>query len=103
VTSIAALVLLAVFVAALGLTVVKAVRADGGSGDGSDGADGGGGGGGGGVRPPGGGPPVLPGADPEWWPQFEREFAAHAARVEGESERDPAVAPGAAAPSRVEV
>jgi hypothetical protein len=43
-------------------------------------------GGGGSGRPPDG--PCGPGSEPEWWPEFERQFAAH---VEGLAER-PALA-----------
>ena len=37
-------------------------------------ADSGSGGGGGSRRPDG---PRPPGGDPQWWPEFERQFAAH--------------------------
>jgi hypothetical protein len=39
-----------------------------------DGDDSGSGGGGGPRRPT---PPPQPGGDPVWWPEFERQFAAH--------------------------
>jgi hypothetical protein len=69
---------LVVMIALLGLTALAAAfsgaRRERGPGE----DDAGGGGGGGSVRrmPPGR-PPEPPGADPEWWPSFEREFAAY--------------------------
>jgi hypothetical protein len=48
----------------------------------SSGEDPGGGGGGSGKRPPEGPPPSDA---PAWWPEFERDFAAYAAR---RAERD---------------
>jgi hypothetical protein len=50
--------------------------------DGEEDSDDGGGGlrrhdAGGAPRPP---QPPTAGTDPEWWPEFEREFAAHVAR-----------------------
>ena len=48
-------------------------RHHGGSGD--DPGDGGGGGGGGGRGPKP--PDPRPEADPHWWPEFERQFAAY--------------------------
>jgi hypothetical protein len=70
---------LLVVIAALGLILLAAAysgaRAERGAGEDDDG----GGGGGGSVRrTPLGRPPEPPGAEPEWWPRFEREFAAYA-------------------------
>jgi hypothetical protein len=45
-----------------------------GQGDSNDGDDGGGGGGRRRDRTP---PKGSPNTDPEWWPEFERDFAAH--------------------------
>ena len=58
------------------LLVRTARRADTGGDDGGDGEESGGGpGGGGGGTPRGPGP--RPDGDPDWWPEFERSFAAH--------------------------
>src|SRR4051794_16900653 len=67
---------------ALGLLVVllRLARREGESGPEDDGTGDDGGGGGGGTRrhPPSPSPGC--GSDPDWWPEFEREFAAHVAR-----------------------
>lgn len=72
-----ALIVLAAFVLAVTLTVVTvallAWRGPRPS-RGEDEADSGPGGGGGPRRP---GPPVSPGGDSSWWPEFERQFAAY--------------------------
>jgi len=69
-----ALILLA-FMSGIICLAVCSVRGWKPPGDGSDDDDGGGGGGGGGVdlTPPN----RSPDADPEWWPEFERQFAAY--------------------------
>jgi hypothetical protein len=68
--------LLVVLIAALGLTLL-AGAGSGGRRDGDAGEDEGGGGGS--VRrTPLGRPPEPPGAEPDWWPAFERDFAAYA-------------------------
>lgn len=75
-----------VAVAVLGATVLAFVLAaawvmswsswDGQRGDDGDGEDGGGG-----RRPDPPAPSRPPDGEPVWWPEFEREFAAHVARV----------------------
>jgi hypothetical protein len=58
------------------LLVRVASQSDSGDDDGGDGGERGGGpDGGGGGTPPGPGP--RPDGDPDWWPEFERAFAAH--------------------------
>jgi hypothetical protein len=67
---------IAAAVLALAVAVARRVRRD----DGEDEA--GGEGGGGNDRLPR--PPDAPAGEPDWWPEFERAFAAHvAARSQG--------------------
>jgi hypothetical protein len=70
--------LVVVMVALLGL-ILLAVAYAGAHHEGGPGPDDGGGGGGGGSvrRSPRGRPPEPAGAEPEWWPRFEREFSAY--------------------------
>jgi hypothetical protein len=70
-------VLLVLVVTCVGIWLLVRVASHWDSGD-DDGGDSGGGGnsGGGGGDPPS--PPnPQPDAEPEWWPEFERAFAAH--------------------------
>jgi hypothetical protein len=67
------------------LVRVASSPSDSGEDDGGDGGERGGGpDGGGGGTPPGPGP--RPEGDPDWWPEFERAFAAH---VNGRLTRSP--------------
>lgn len=70
-------VLLVLVVTCIGIWLLVRVATDWGSGD-DDGGDGGGGGGSGGGGGDSPSPPdPQPDAEPEWWPEFERAFAAH--------------------------
>ena len=75
------LLVVAITCAGIWLLVRTARRTDAGEDDRGDGEERGGGpdGGGGGMPP---GPRPRPDGDPDWWPEFERAFAAHvSARV----------------------
>jgi hypothetical protein len=77
-----ALSLLGVAYACIVVAIVVHSRGRGEEDDGSDG--------GGGTRPlrPDPSPPGPPaGADPEWWPSFEREFAAYVSARHSTSQR----------------
>src|SRR4051812_45994385 len=95
---VALTVMLVTSVLGLVVAVVTLARQQGGPpGPDDGGSDDGGGGGGGGTRrhPPGPSPGC--GSDPEWWPEFEREFAAHVAR--GEQTVPPPARAGSGGPS----
>jgi hypothetical protein len=68
--------LLVVLIAALGLALLAGARS--GVREDPDAGEDGGGGGGSVRRTPHGRPPEPPGAEPDWWPAFERDFAAYA-------------------------
>jgi hypothetical protein len=69
--------LLVTLIAVLGLALLAAAYATAAH-ERQAGEDDGGGGGGGSVRrTPLGRPPEPPGAEPEWWPAFERDLSAY--------------------------
>lgn len=76
------LVIALLLVIALTVLAVAMLRRDRGSGPGE--ADGGDGGGNKPRVPPQQPTEPSDGLEPEWWPEFEREFAAHVAKVTAE-------------------
>jgi hypothetical protein len=74
ITCVASVIVLVGFIAGAPWFGAWSVRRRKPGGGGSDEGYGGGGGGGGGAPTP---PNRPPDADPEWWPDFERQFAAY--------------------------
>lgn len=73
-TIVAIWLLCLALVAVIGLVIWRLCVGDGGNDESDDEGGGGGGGGGGRKRTP---PRGSPGNEPEWWPEFEREFAIY--------------------------